>query len=233
MYATQRSWKTYALGAAVVGALLSSTGCGLVSAGDAANFTPTPSDAPTLSDTPTLSDAPSPSDTPSPTGSTRSGGADKDGGGEATTTACTSANISITAADEPQDEVKHLFLAATNTGDKDCVLYYYPNVRFGVDDAVDRVGVMESEPQAVVAIGPGEKAYAGMLLWRVDEEVDTVESLIVGLQGRVPNTDAGKPLEVALPDETNFLNVGPNPLVTYWNSDADTVKDFMFRAGGS
>lgn len=82
-------------------------------------------------------------------------------------------------------------------------------------------------------IGPGEKAYAGMLLFRVGAPTEAVETMTVSLQGRVSNADADSgPIKAPLPDEADFLNIDDNPLVSYWNISREKSENYMFKAAG-
>lgn len=53
--------------------------------------------------------------------------------------------------------VNHMLLTVTNTGSKPCYLYTYPALRFGEAQAVPPV-LKDSQPQAVVTLGPGSPA---------------------------------------------------------------------------
>ncbi|MFI5566805.1 DUF4232 domain-containing protein [Streptomyces sp. NPDC051740] len=145
----------------------------------------------------------------------------------ATATACSDADLSITTAVYPRDEVRHLLLTSTNTGDEECALFRHPVVRFD-GGPEDQVGPMESEMQDPV-IAPGGKAYAGMLLFRIGAQTDAVETMTVTLQGGAEDTE---PIEAPLPDGTTFLDIDDNPLVTCWNADRETTEKTMFQAAG-
>ncbi|MGW7204082.1 DUF4232 domain-containing protein [Streptomyces sp. NPDC054837] len=216
MGAARKSWKTYTLGAVAVAALLASTACEPGGGTDDKADT-TPSASPTASDSAT------------PGGSAGAGGSgDTGGSGEDATRACADPDLSVATSVYPHDEVRHLLVTATNAGDTPCTLYHYPRVYLG-DETENPLGPMESKPQAVATIEPGEKAYAGLFLFRAGEKTTTVESLGLGYMERVPNSDEeGAPLDIRLPDGTDFLTPGPNPGVTYWNTDLDAVEKFTF-----
>jgi hypothetical protein len=226
MRVARKSWKTYALGAAALAALLAATAC---EPGDLNSGTGT-----------------TPSATPSATATTKPGGGgvgtaggsgSADSGASATaattatTAACTEADIAIATTLYAHDSVRHLLLTATNTGDKECTLYRYPVVGFGSGHE-GPIGPMESEMKDA-AIAPGQKAYAGMLLFRTGAPTDAVETMTVSLQGRVSNADPDSgPIEVPLPDDTSFLNIDDNPLVSYWNVSREKAEGYMFKAAG-
>ncbi|SEP77587.1 Protein of unknown function [Streptomyces sp. yr375] len=211
MRAARKNWKTYALGASALAALLSTTAC---EPDGWSNSTGT-----------------APSAILSATASTAPGGTGDSGSGESVTAACTDANISIATTAYAHDSVRHLLLTATNTGDRTCTLYRYPIVRFD-NGGEDQVGPMESEMKGAT-IGPGKKAYAGMLLFRTGAPTEAVKTMTVSLQGRVSNADPDSgPIDVHLPDETPFLNIDDNPLVSYWNVSRETTEKYMFKAAG-
>ncbi len=82
-------------------------------------------------------------------------------------------------------------------------------------------------------IGPGGKAYAGMLLFRIGAPTEAVEKVTVGLQGGVFDADADSgPIEAPLPGDAPFLNIDDNPLVSYWNVSRDKAEEYMFEAAG-
>ena len=148
--------------------------------------------------------------------------------GEGTAPAtCAEAGISITATVRPRDEVRHLLLTATDTGDEECALFRYPVVRFdgGPEDRVRPMGSGMRNP----VIAPGGKAYAGMLLFRIGTPTGAVESMTVTLQGGAEDTE---PVEAPLPDGATSLTIDDNPLVTHWSADRGTTEQTVFRAAG-
>ena len=231
MRTAHKSWKTYALGAAALTALLSATACEPDGTNNGTGTTPSATPSATASAKPGGGSAATDSSSQdSDGGSGHSAGSDSTGRGTVTA-ACSDANISIATTLYAHDSARHLLLTATNTGDKECALYRYPVVRFG-NGREDQVGPMESEMKGAT-IGPGEKAYAGMLLFRVGAPTEAVETMAVSLQGRVSNVDADSgPIEAPLPDEADFLNIDDNPLVSYWNVSRETSENYMFKAAG-
>lgn len=227
MRTTQTSWKTYALGALSIAALLSSTACSAGGKDDGAGPTATASASP---------GAPSPTASPSATATPRrsSAGGEDDlpaGSGDDArnaTTSCTDANISLTATFYRQDGDRHLLLTATNTGDKACTLYRYPSVRLGTDSE-DPIGPLESDWHAVATIGPNEKAYSGIRLFRVGEKTAIVKSLTVAFRDRENASEAGKPINVPL-STPDFLNVGAIPGVIFWNNDVRVVEKYLLAS---
>ncbi|MFH9725452.1 DUF4232 domain-containing protein [Streptomyces sp. NPDC017254] len=145
----------------------------------------------------------------------------------AKTTACTDENISVISKAEPHDSLRHLVLTATNIGDKTCTLYRYALLRFD-EGSYDEVGPLESNSKAVATLAPGEKAYAGMRLFVAGEETRAVETLTLGFQGRDSADEIGSPIDVPLPDGTPFVNIGPTPGVTFWDTDLKSVQKFTF-----
>ncbi|MFF0740732.1 DUF4232 domain-containing protein [Streptomyces sp. NPDC004111] len=249
--------KICALGVVAAAALLTTTACqeGGGGTGGGAAGPPAASDVPGGGQSAPPSDAPGPgrpgvgstggSTGPSARtgtgGGSGSGGADGkggDAGGESGTgttggvpadgrgtTACTHRDVRITSTMYPRDEVQHLLLTATNTGDKPCTLYAYPNV---VLNTVARdVGPMESTPRATATIGPKQKGYAGLFLFRGGDPTDNVSAASIELVSADSSTPSGDGIDFPMPDG-GFVNVGPNPAVTYWNLDRRAVEKFLF-----
>ncbi|MFF0477644.1 DUF4232 domain-containing protein [Streptomyces sp. NPDC004284] len=163
-------------------------------------------------------------------GSGGSGGSGSGSGGSgsrARTTACTDENISVTSRAEPHDELRHLTLTATNIGDRTCTLYKYALIRFD-EGSYDEVGPLESNANAVATLAPGQKAYAGMRLFVAGEETRAVKTLTLGFQGRDSADEIGSPVDVPLPGDVPFLNIGPTPGVTFWDTDLKSVQRFTF-----
>ncbi|WP_327692672.1 DUF4232 domain-containing protein [Streptomyces sp. NBC_00459] len=225
--------KACTLGAAVLTALLSATAC---DPDGTNNGTGTTSSTPSAPPSATVSTRPSGSGGATDGSQDSGGGSGNSGGssstvGQGATTACGESNISIAATIYPHDSVRHLLLTATNTGSKECTLYRYPIVRFD-NGREDQVGPMESEMKEV-RIGPGKRAYAGMLLFRTGAPTEAVETMAVSLQGRVSNADPDSgPIQVPLPDEADFLNIDDNPAVSYWNISREKAESYMFKAAG-
>ncbi len=144
------------------------------------------------------------------------------------TVACTEANTKLTTTLYPHDSAQHMLLTATNTGNRACTLFRYPLIIF--PDRDGWAGPLESAMKDVT-IAPGKKAYAGMLLFRVDAPTDAVKSMSVSLQGRVPNEDPDSlPIEVPMPG--GFVNIDDNPVVSYWNASKTKAEQYMFKAAG-
>lgn len=229
MGAARTRLKTYALGAAVVATLLAATACEAGGGTGDAVASGTPSSSSGASD---ASDAFS--STPSAPG-TATPGADDENVDEATgeeARPCTDSDVSVVSKVYPHDEARHLLLTATNISDSTCTLYLYPYVSFG-DGAVEQIGPMESKPKKLATVAPGGKGYAGLLLWRADEETTAVKSMTIGFVDS-EDVEAGvAQLAVEFPDGTDFLNVGDpsvsaTPQVTYWNTDLAATEKFMF-----
>lgn len=147
--------------------------------------------------------------------------------------ACNDNDLSIATSVWRQDSGQHLLITATNFTDKACTLYHYPYVGFGaaIDGPIDAMG---SAPKAIATIGPKEKAYAGLFLYRGSERTIAVEAVSIGHQDRALNSNKeSSMLDVALSKEIGFLNVGTNARVTYWNRDLRAVEDLLFRSGNN
>ncbi|MFG2873680.1 DUF4232 domain-containing protein [Streptomyces sp. NPDC048337] len=233
MRTAHKNWKTYALGVAAIAALLSSTAC--ESGGTDNDKSPTASGTPAPSRTPSTPGTTQPggAGTPGASQSPSGGSAAPSGGGNTTIAACNDNDLSISTSGWRQDSGQHLLITAANITGKACTLYHYPYVRFGTDSG-GPVSPMESKPRAIATIGPKEKAYAGVFVFRAGQETRTVTSFSLGYQDRVlnGNRDAA-PLDISLSAEVGSLTVGPTPRVTYWNTDLRAVEDFLFRSGNS
>ncbi|MEU5986080.1 DUF4232 domain-containing protein [Streptomyces sp. NPDC047434] len=236
MITARERGRTYALGALVIAALLAGTACEAGGTDDGASGGPSGPPSATGSTEPggtTGSGTPEPSGSPaSPSGSPEAGGSGTPGGtGQAAAPACADPDLSITTSFWQRDSGQHLLITATNAGGRTCTLYHYPYVGFG-ENADTPIGPMESKPRAIATIKPKQKAYAGVRLFRAGERTVTVESFALGYQDRAlgSNRDVAS-LDIAVSGEVDFLNVGPNPLVTYWNTDRGAIEDFLFRSG--
>ncbi len=211
------SWRTFALAAAALAALLTSTACnpGLA---DPKNPTPSGPAATPGTKSPTQgSAAPTAAATATPAGAV----------------ACNDNDLSITTSVWRQDSGQHLLVTATNFTDKTCTLYHYPYIGFGavIEGPIDAMG---SAPRAIATIGPKEKAYAGLFLFRGSEPTVAVEAVSIGYQDRALNSNReSSMLDVALSKEIGSLNVGTNARVTYWNRDLGAIEDLLFRSGTS
>ncbi|MFI9826488.1 DUF4232 domain-containing protein [Streptomyces sp. NPDC051913] len=221
--------RTYALGAAAVAALLTSTACEAGGGGDDGATSGTPSSS--SSSTPSASASGAPG-TATPDNDSND---DDNAGGETSgeeARPCTDSDVSVVTKVYPHDEARHLLLTATNISDSKCTLYLYPYVSFG-DGAVEQIGPMESKPKKLATVAPGGKGYAGLLLWRADEETTAVKSMTIGFVD-IENVEAGvAQLAVEFPEGTDFLNVGDpavsaTPQVTFWNTDLAATEKFMF-----
>ncbi|MFD0077457.1 DUF4232 domain-containing protein [Streptomyces sp. NPDC127166] len=227
MRAARRSWKTYALGAAAVAALLSSTACGPDGGTEGGAASRAPSGTTSASATTQPADpSPSPStEAPQPSATT-SASPSATGSGKAP--ACGDKDVSIGTSYWAHDSGQHLLITATNVTDKPCTLYNYPFVTFG-QDADSPLTPMESPAKSVATIGPKGKAYAGVKLFLGGEKTDAHKSF--GIAYADPSsTENGSPIDVAFSDEVQFVNVGRNPSVTFWNLDRSEVERFVFKA---
>ncbi|MFC7219230.1 DUF4232 domain-containing protein [Streptomyces polyrhachis] len=140
---------------------------------------------------------------------------------------CTDQDVSVSARAEARDSLRHLVLTAVNTGGRTCTLYAYPLVRFD-QGSYDEVGPLESNYKAVATLAPGQKAYAGMRLFRAGEETRAVETLTLGFQGAGSAGEVGSPIDVPLPGGVPFVNVDAGVGVTYWDRNLKSVYAYTF-----
>ncbi|MFJ2899069.1 DUF4232 domain-containing protein [Streptomyces sp. NPDC087218] len=231
MRTARKTLRNCALGAAAVAVLLSTAACGPDSGAEGTGSTPSGTASAntgrSASATPTTApDATAPgSGGPqgATTGSGNSGGSSDKGGdggdGEGDVggdgvpgSPCTDDNFTITASTSPHDSLQHILLAATNTGDKACVLGGYPAVVF--EDANHQASVMKSQLEEFL-VQPGKKAYAGVRLFRTDAPTTAVKKMGVSLSLE------GYEQNVPLPGGAGFVNIDKDPEVTYWTGSED------------
>ncbi|MFJ7101188.1 DUF4232 domain-containing protein [Streptomyces albogriseolus] len=133
---------------------------------------------------------------------------------------CNGANTSVTAAPVSRP-VNHMLITVKNTGAQNCDLTYYPVLRFDEMQWVPQP-IEDSKPQAVVTLGPGESAYAGVVLSAADGSGSggaTGKKLTVGFQARTPNSDGGPAAIPSLPAKGVYYD--SSLTVTYWQSSMD------------
>ncbi|MEU8544107.1 DUF4232 domain-containing protein [Streptomyces sp. NPDC048717] len=229
-----RGWKSCALGAAVVAALLSTTACdpsgtdgpdgttpadpssatGPAKPGESTTPPPTTS---TPTSAPTSASAPAPA--PKPSGSADDGeGSGGGGGGGSTNAACATGDLSfsVTNEDEAGKEVRHLLLAAENVGHKKCDLYRYPDVRFDADARNPVLAIKDSDLKEPATLAPGEVAYAALLATGGHMDTYDAKSLTLRLQGAESGSALGRPVDVTLPRGMKTLTTDSGSLVTHW-----------------
>ncbi|MFD3942898.1 DUF4232 domain-containing protein [Streptomyces sp. NPDC058579] len=225
-------WKTCTLGFAAAAALLTTTACQPDDpAADAKK--PTASATPSSATPPSNAPTSAPPSTTPPTTPAPSKTGDGGGGGSTATVACNDNDLSIATSAWRQDSGQHLLITATNFTDKPCTLYHYPRIGFGaeIDGPIPAMG---PKPKAIATIGPKQKAYAGLFLFKGGEQTVAVEAVSIGYQDRAlgSNNDVAM-LDVSVPKDLGHLNVGPNPKTTFWNRDLRAVEDILFRSGAS
>ncbi|MFJ7996715.1 DUF4232 domain-containing protein [Streptomyces sp. NPDC096310] len=122
--------------------------------------------------------------------------------------------------------VNHMLLTVTNTGRDTCFLYGYPAVRFGEAQSVPPV-IEESQPQAVVTLGPGESGYAAVSLSATDgsgSHGSTEKSLTVYFQGRSGSESVGSGATPSLPAKGVYID--DSLKVTYWQQTMDSATNW-------
>ncbi|MFH9199832.1 DUF4232 domain-containing protein [Streptomyces anulatus] len=132
--------------------------------------------------------------------------------------ACTTTNstVKVSSVSRP---INHLLLTVTNTGSTDCAAYHAPFLRFDGAQAVYPV-YDDSQPQAVVTLSPGEKAYAGIALLGEPGQNEPVKSDNLGVTMVDRNNEPKNESTLKLPAETYTDSLG---FVTYWQSDIETA----------
>ncbi|GAA3383456.1 DUF4232 domain-containing protein [Streptomyces racemochromogenes] len=236
MSTARNRWQTYALGAAAVAALLTSTACDS-GKDDGKNPTATPSASASAPASPGASAAPGtgPSVSASPSGGkagpSPSGSAAPTTGGQPAARACSHDDLSITPSLWKSDSGQNLLITAANISGTACTLYHHPYVGFGTVVA-GPLPPMGSAPRSAAALQPKEKAYAGVYMFRGGERTVAVTALSMGYQDRAPGSNKESAwLEQGLAAWTGDLNVGRDAKVTYWDKDLRAVEDQLFRPG--
>ncbi|MEW1686736.1 DUF4232 domain-containing protein [Streptomyces sp. NPDC091265] len=218
-----RGWKSYALGAAAVAALLASTACEPSAANNSDDSKP--SARPSATSSAKSSETPS----PNPAGTSATTGGNSDSADKTTIAACTQADLGVSATKEPADskEARHLLITVQNAGDKKCNLYHYPHVRLGADaqTTVPVIKESDSDPGKPVTIAPGEEAHAALLVSGGARDEYEAKSITLRLQGSKPGSDASKPIDVPMPVNTLYADDGQ--LVTYWTTASGMALDFI------
>lgn len=210
-------WKSYALGAAAVSALLATTACGPESGGAA--------DGSTTSDRPSATSSAASSAASGAasgaTASTRPGDSGKSGngggtGGDSSDMAlCTLRDLSVSATDyDPKGEpVRHILLVATNVGHTKCDIQGAPEVTLG--DAKGPAPVKKgTDPGEPLTLAPGDKAYAGLLATGGHMDTYDVTSMTLGLGSPGGEAEADKPVKLRMPVASFPADDGQR--VTYW-----------------
>jgi hypothetical protein len=142
-----------------------------------------------------------------------------------TRVSCNGSNTTVTA--QPvRRPVNHMLITVKNTGSKTCDLTYYPVLRFDEMQWVPQP-IKDSKPQAVTTLAPGESGYAGVSLSAADgsgEWGTTSHKLMIGFQGRTPNSDGGPSAIPTLPAKGVYYD--STLTVTYWLRDRDTALTY-------
>ncbi|GGQ55337.1 DUF4232 domain-containing protein [Streptomyces asoensis] len=150
-------------------------------------------------------------------------------GGKGAVAACSQEALGVSAVKEPADskEARHLLLIVQNAGDKKCNLYRHPLLRLGADARTTVPVIEESDPDpgVPVTLAPGEEAYAAVLVSGGARDEYEAKSMALGLQGRQPGSQVGRPIDVPMPAPTLYADDGQ--LVTYWTTASGFALDFI------
>ncbi|MFE2102703.1 MULTISPECIES: DUF4232 domain-containing protein [unclassified Streptomyces] len=135
---------------------------------------------------------------------------------------CNGSNTKVTAQPVSRP-LNHMIITVRNTGSKYCDLTYFPILRFDEMQWVPQADE-ETHPQAVTTLAPGESGYAAVLLSAADgsgEGGTTGHKLVVGFQGKTPNSSGGASATPALPAKGVYYDSSLK--VTYWQHDLDDI----------
>ncbi|MFI0896481.1 DUF4232 domain-containing protein [Streptomyces sp. NPDC020983] len=131
---------------------------------------------------------------------------------------------SATGVDGQGHDLRHLLLVLTNTGDRVCAVYGYPQVRLGAYSK-SPVGVIEdSDPVDPAVLSPGEDVYAALLVNGNRTDTYETKGITLRLQGAEPGSTVGGPISVNLPEVAAFDD---GALVTYWTTAQGYALDFV------
>ncbi|MFI7087977.1 DUF4232 domain-containing protein [Streptomyces anulatus] len=132
--------------------------------------------------------------------------------------ACTTTNSKVTVSSVSRP-INHLLLTVTNTGSTNCAAYQAPFLRFDGAQAVYPV-YDDSQPQSVVVLSPGKKAYAGIALLGEPGQNEPVKSANLGVTMVDRNNAPKNETTLKLPADTYTDGLG---FVTYWQSDVESA----------
>ncbi|MFI5677356.1 DUF4232 domain-containing protein [Streptomyces cellulosae] len=232
---SSKGWKSFALGAATVAALLGSAACDPAtpsasghatpsgrtstpaSAGSAAPSTTAPTQPGSTAPATTAPATPAPATTaPAKPHSGASGTGGSSDGTDAYA-ACGKADLKVTATNQdPKGQpARHILLTATNIGKKTCNLYYYPYVTLG--PAAGPVALFEEYPDAVTPLAPGKEAYSAMFVSGGQRDTFQATYINVNLQITKTGRRADEPIHVDMPAGVKSLEVDDGGRVTFWS----------------
>ncbi|MFJ8308851.1 MULTISPECIES: DUF4232 domain-containing protein [unclassified Streptomyces] len=143
-------------------------------------------------------------------------------GGGATQTACTGANVKLTATPVTRP-INHILLTVTNTGKTACNAYDAPAV--GFSNAQSPIAVdKETIPQAVVTLAPGGSAYAMVRTQGEDDgsKAYNAGQVVVYFRGRVGMESTGPSAYAALAKSVSVVD--SQAMATYWQSDLSAIE---------
>ncbi|MCX5129758.1 DUF4232 domain-containing protein [Streptomyces sp. NBC_00347] len=237
---SRRDWKSYVIGAATVTALLASAACSPSGGDGPGDGKPTakpsnPSNPSTTSPSGTPGDTGSPS-TPKPGGTPSAkpspAPSATGGSGDGAVAVCAPGDVSITSSteDEISKGVRHILLTLTNTSQKACKVYRYPQVQIG--DARRLVPeIKESAPTPGTpyeTIAPGKQTHAALLLNGPMDEAPA-KTMTVQLQDTTAGSKKGEPIKVALPGvDTVYYNDFAK--VTHWMTASGLALRFIMSS---
>lgn len=137
---------------------------------------------------------------------------------------CTASNTKVTVTPVSRP-LNHLLLTATNTGRSACAAYHAPALRWDAEQQAPVTVLRDSKPQAVVALKPGESAYAGIMSESPDGS-GTYGHPVSGIDVYFTNASdegsVGGPARPKVPG-TYFDN---SAWVTYWQSSAEQALSY-------
>ncbi|QNP71968.1 DUF4232 domain-containing protein [Streptomyces roseirectus] len=139
----------------------------------------------------------------------------------ASTPACTSGDLSVTAAKQDGPPYTHIVLTARNTSRHSCRLLGFPHIQFLESHKQDVPAVAKSKPASPVVLTAGAPAYAAVKLsdGGVDEDNEPVSAFSVTLE----NDDTV--ISVAAPGSDGIAVDPAKALTGYWTPELRNGAD--------
>ncbi|MHC5903876.1 DUF4232 domain-containing protein [Streptomyces sp. S6] len=139
----------------------------------------------------------------------------------ASTPACTSRDLAVTAAKQDGPPFTHIVLTARNTSRHSCKLLGFPHIQFLESHKQDVPAVAKSKPASPVVLTAGAPAYAAVKLsdGGVDEENEPVSAFSVTLE----NDDTV--ITVSAPGSDGIAVDPAKALTGYWTPELRNGAD--------
>ncbi|MFJ9012465.1 DUF4232 domain-containing protein [Streptomyces canus] len=143
------------------------------------------------------------------------------GSGNAKPVDCSTGSLKF-AVHKVTSPINHVLITATNTGSTACRIYTYPALALSESAQAETSRIGESKPPAVVTLGRGATAYAGLITATLDRNSDSkIMASSIGLSLHGPDegdltTEGG--VTVPVPGGSLYVEQD-NAQVTYWQDN--------------